>query len=82
MALIRDAGGGDVRVFGSVARGDDHVDSDIDLLFRMNQPLSLMTLSRLESSLAVLLGSRVDLVPESTLSPVVRDRVLAEALPL
>lgn len=58
------------------------MDSDIDLLFRMNQPLSLMTLSRLESSLAVLLGSRVDLVPESTLSPVVRDRVLAEALPL
>lgn len=77
--LVAEAGGTRVRVFGSVATGEDHTDSDVDLLFEMSQPLSLMQLGRLEQRLAGSLGVPVDLVPESALRPDLRDRVMSEA---
>lgn len=81
-ALIKGVGGARVRVFGSTAKGTDGPDSDIDLLFDMRKPLSLMQLSALELELSQLIGARVDLVPESSLRPDIRDQVLAEAIPL
>jgi predicted nucleotidyltransferase len=80
--LVRDAGGSNLRVFGSVATGTDRDGSDIDLLFTMGEPLSLLALGRLERRIAKLVGLPVDLVPESALRPELRDRVLAEAVPL
>ena len=80
--LVHDAGGEQVRVFGSVARGDDHEGSDVDLLFVMRRPLSLMELGRLEGEVSAAVGVPVDLVPESSLRPALRDRALAEAVPL
>ena len=71
-----------MRVFGSLATGDDRPDSDVDLLFVMNQPMSLIQLGRVEKQIADLLGVAVDLVPESTLRPDLRNRVLAEAAAL
>lgn len=81
-ALVTEAGGSRVRVFGSVATGDDHADSDVDLLFTMGRPLSLMQLGRLEQRLSNLLGVPVDLVPESALRPDVRARIMSEAATL
>lgn len=75
-------GGRNVRVFGSVARGDDRDESDVDLLFDMRRPLSLMELGALEARLSALLGVPVDLVPESSLKPAVRSRATTEAVPL
>lgn len=75
-------GGRSVRVFGSVATGHERPDSDIDLLFSMDRPLSLMEMGALEAQLADAIGVAVDLVPESSLAPHLRDRVLAEAVPL
>ena len=46
--IVTAAGGSDVRVFGSVATGADHPGSDVDLLFTMGRPLSLIQLGRLE----------------------------------
>ncbi len=80
--IIADAGGSNVRVFGSVATGQDHDDSDIDLLFTMGTPLSLMQLGALEQQLSDLLDAKVDLVPDSVLRPEVRDRALGEAVAL
>ena len=80
--IIAQAGGSRVRVFGSLATGDDRPDSDVDLLFVMNQPMSLIQLGRVEKQIADLLGVAVDLVPESTLRPDLRNRVLAEAAAL
>jgi predicted nucleotidyltransferase len=80
--LVRDAGGRNARVFGSVATGTDHDSSDIDLLFTMGKPLSLLALGRLESHIAELVGVPVDLVPDSALRPELRTQVLAEAVPL
>jgi predicted nucleotidyltransferase len=80
--LVAEAGGADVRVFGSVATGLDGDDSDIDLLFTPSEPLSLMRLGRLEQDIRHLVGVEVDLVPDSALRPHLRERVLAEAVPL
>ena len=80
--LVADAGGSNVRVFGSVATGQDHEGSDIDLLFTMGTPLSLMQLGALEQQLSDVLDTEVDLVPDSILRPEFRDRALAEAVPL
>ena len=68
--LIAEAGGTDVRVFGSAAAGTDGPDSDVHLLFSMKRPLSLLQLGRLV------------LAPDSALLPDLRERVLAEAIPL
>ncbi len=80
--LLADAGGSDVRVFGSIATGEDDEDSDIDLLFKMGRPLSLTQLRALEKEISKLIVTSVYLVPESTLGPELRERVLAEALTL
>lgn len=71
-----------VRVFGSVARGDDTPTSDIDLLVDLDGGVGLLTLGELEHELSDLLGARVDVVPATMLKPDVRDEVLSEAIPL
>jgi predicted nucleotidyltransferase len=78
--LIAQAGGSNVRVFGSVATGTEGAESDIDLLFDMGTPLGLMELGTLERHLSELLGADVDLIPAASLRPDLRDRVLAEAV--
>lgn len=71
-----------LRVFGSVARGDACDGSDIDLLVEMKPHASLFDLSGLGAELGQLLGVRVDVVPARSLKPGIRERVLSEAVPL
>lgn len=78
--LLAAVGGDRVRVFGSVAVGRDRPDSDVDIVFRMKQPLSLLELGLVETQIAQLLAADVDLVPEGSLRPDLRSRVLAEAV--
>src|ERR1017187_352691 len=73
---------GDVRVFGSVVRGDNTVDSDVDFLIKPRRGCSLFDLGGLLEDLQELLGCRVDLVTEDGLKPRLRERVLKEAVPL
>ncbi|QHO90208.1 toxin-antitoxin system toxin subunit [Actinomyces sp. 432] len=79
---IKEAGGSHVRVFGSVASGAEHEGSDIDLLFHMDRVMSLMELAQLEARLEGILGTGVDVVPDSAIAPYMRDRVLQQAVPL
>ena len=65
-----------------MATGTEKADSDVDLLFEMEQPLGLLALGRLETRIAELVDAEVDLVPESTLRHDLRQRVLDEAVPL
>ncbi|MCE5306889.1 MAG: nucleotidyltransferase family protein [Acidobacteriales bacterium] len=74
-------GASNIRVFGSVARGQNREDSDIDFLVEFRQGSSLFDLIRLRLDLQELLGAPVDLVTPNSLR-YVRDRVLAEASPL
>ena len=80
--MIGQAGGGHVRVFGSVATGTEHAGSDIDLLLDMGTPMGLLELGALERRLSELLGSPVDLIPSAALRPDLREGVLAEAVSL
>jgi predicted nucleotidyltransferase/DNA-binding XRE family transcriptional regulator len=63
-----------VRVFGSVARGEDRPDSDVDLLADLPPGMSLFGLARLQAELEAILGTQVDLVPAGDLKPDVRAR--------
>jgi hypothetical protein len=71
-----------VRVFGSVARGEDGPDSDVDLLVDVAPGVGLLRLARCTRDLEKLLDARVDLVPASDLKPGVASAVLADARPL
>jgi predicted nucleotidyltransferase len=64
-----------LRVFGSVARGEDHPGSDVDLLADLPPGLSLFGLGRAEADLEAILGTRVELIPAADLKPGVRERV-------
>jgi predicted nucleotidyltransferase len=75
-------GARNVRVFGSVARGDNDANSDVDFLVEMEPGRTLFDLSGLLLDLESLLHVHVDVVTERGLRPKVRERVLSEALPL
>ncbi len=82
IALARQAGAINVRLFGSVARGDDRRSSDIDLLVDFDVERGLVPLVELADSLEQLLDERVDIAPVALLKPAVAKRALAEAVPL
>ena len=75
-------GARNVRVFGSVARGDDTGASDIDLLVDFSPDRSLFDLVGLQLDIETLLGQRADIVTEASLNRLLRERILAEASPL
>lgn len=82
LAAANRHGARNVRIFGSVARGDDKSDSDIDLLVDFDPERSLYDLVGLKMDVETLLGRRADVVTEASLSIFLRDRILAEASPL
>ncbi|MDQ1571615.1 MAG: uncharacterized protein QOF79_2289 [Actinomycetota bacterium] len=75
-------GARNVRLFGSVARGDDGPESDIDLLVDINSNVGLFALGQMRGEAERILANSVDIVPANSLKPDVADRVLAEAIPL
>ena len=75
-------GARNVRVFGSFARGDAGPDSDVDLLIDAGPQTSPWFPGGLVADLEELLGRRVDIVEPAALHHLLRDRVLAEAVPL
>jgi hypothetical protein len=82
LRLAEHHGATNVRVFGSVARGEEGPDSDIDLLVTMGNGRSYFDLVGLWQDLEELLGRKVDVVTDGGLSPYLKDRILAEAVPL
>lgn len=74
--------GGVVRssLFGSVARNDGTRESDIDLLVEFGCPTGFFALCRLQRALEEALGKKVDLVTFNALHPLLRDRVMADAV--
>jgi predicted nucleotidyltransferase len=75
-------GASNVRVFGSVARGEADSESDIDLLVDLEPGRSLFDLGGLLMDLQDLLGHKVDVVTERGLRERIREHVLREAVPL
>jgi predicted nucleotidyltransferase len=75
-------GASNVRIFGSVARGQADSQSDVDLLVTMEPGRSLLDHAALWLEIEQLLGCKMDVVSEQGLKPRIRDRVLQEAIPL
>lgn len=75
-------GARNVRIFGSVARGEDDEQSDVDFLVEMEPGRSLLDMGGLLMDLRACLGREVDVVTESGLKPRIRQRVLDEAIAL
>jgi len=82
LQLTSQYGASDVRVFGSVARGDSSQDSDIDLLVRFPENRSIFELVGLWLDLQDLLGRDVSLVPDATPDQDFIQRILREAVAL
>ncbi|MEJ5253016.1 MAG: nucleotidyltransferase family protein [Armatimonadota bacterium] len=75
-------GARNVRIFGSVARGEADKQSDIDFLVEMEAGRSLFDLGGLQYELEQVLGCPVDVVTERGIKARIRERVLREAVPL
>ena len=75
-------GARNVRVFGSVARGEAGPESDVDLLVETGPATSAWFPGGLVADLEAVLGRRVDVVTERALAPDLRERVLREAVPV
>jgi hypothetical protein len=75
-------GARNVRVFGSLARGEAREDSDVDFLVDMEPGRSLLDHSELLQDLQELLGRKVDVLTERSIYWLLRRRILREARPL
>jgi predicted nucleotidyltransferase len=82
IALARNHGATNVRIFGSLAHGEADEASDIDVLVDLEPGRSVFDLGRLLGDLEELLGRRVDVVTEKGLKQRIRERVLKESVPL
>ncbi|MBP7050868.1 MAG: nucleotidyltransferase family protein [Phycisphaerae bacterium] len=71
-----------VRLFGSVVRGEDGPDSDVDLLVDAGPTTSSWFPAGLILDLEQILGRPVEIVTEKGLNPLIKQRVLQEAIPL
>ncbi len=81
-SLVRKYRAAAPRVFGSVARGDDHSGSDLDLLVDFTDEASLLDEVGLRLALQDLLRIKVDIVATDTLRGDFRERALREAIPV
>ncbi|MFZ5866414.1 MAG: nucleotidyltransferase family protein [Thermodesulfobacteriota bacterium] len=75
-------GARNVRVFGSVIRGEADHKSDIDLLVTLDPGTTLLDHAALILELEVLLGCKVDVASDRGLRPRVKERVMSEAVPI
>lgn len=82
LAIASRYGAHDVRVFGSVARGDQRDDSDLDIIVRFEPGRSLFDHGGLLMDLQDLLGLKVDVISEGGMRPRFREHVMKEAVPL
>jgi uncharacterized protein len=82
LEIAQGHGARNVRLFGSVARGETTETSDLDLLIEMEPGRSLLDVIAIKQDLEELLGCKVDVVTEAAISPYLRDKVIHEAVRL
>ncbi len=82
LKICQKYGATNVRVFGSVARGDASSSSDIDLLVTFENGRTLLDQAGLQLELEKLLKCRVDVISENGINPLIKKRILMEARPL
>jgi len=80
--IVTQYGASNVRIFGSVARGEETPESDIDFLVELPQDSTLLDQIALIQSLEDLLGCKIDLAEPDSLHHLIKEKVLQEAIPL
>jgi uncharacterized protein len=78
-SFLEKEGATKIAVFGSYARGEEKLESDIDILVEFSQAKSLLTMVRIERELSNFLGVKVDLLTEASISPYRIDIIKNEA---
>lgn len=78
-SFLEKEGATKVSVFGSYARGEEKPESDIDILVEFSETKGLLTLARIERELSELLGVKVDLLTEKSISPYLIDGIKMDA---
>lgn len=79
-SIAMENGAKKIRVFGSVAREEDKVDSDIDFLVTFEEGRSLFDLISLKNDLEDLLNRKVDVVTKESIHWSIRDQIEDEAI--
>lgn len=79
---LGELGAENIRVFGSVVRGDAKPGSDVDLLVHLRDGVSLLDLAGMRVEASDILGVDADVVPDDSLKEYARANILAEAVPL
>ena len=82
LAVAQQHGIMNIRIFGSEARGEDNLQSDIDLLVDLEKGRTLFDLGGALMQLQDLLGRKVDIVTERGLHWYLREKIMKEAKPL
>ncbi len=67
-------------IFGSVARGEDNIQSDVDILIELDDNLSLFDYIRMKLEIEEILGKSVDLVEYNTIKPSIKNKILEEEI--
>ena len=73
--LCRQSGVVQIAIFGSMARGEANQQSDIDLVVKFSQPISLLQFAALERQLSEAMGRKVDLLTEAAISSYLREKI-------
>jgi uncharacterized protein len=81
-AIAAKHGVSNIRVFGSVARGEDTKKSDIDLLAKVADNISLMTLVKLEKSLEKEAGRKVQIISDNAVNKHLKKQIFSEMITL
>ncbi|MDB5038134.1 MAG: polymerase beta domain protein region [Bacteriovoracaceae bacterium] len=82
IAIAKKRGAHNLRVFGSIAKGTDQENSDIDLLVDLEPNRSLMDLGGLLIDLTEALGRPVDVLTAESIRKSIRQQILKDAIPL
>lgn len=80
VSLLCERGAKKIEIFGSVARGEERVTSDIDILVEFDGSPSLLDVVRIEREVSEEIGKKLDLVTKDSLGPYIRDKILKEAI--
>jgi len=80
LPILKEAGVLKSSLFGSVARGDNNPDSDVDILVELPKGKSLFDLADLRERLQLALGKKVDIGTYSSIKPFLKDRILDEQM--
>lgn len=80
--ILKEAGVTRSALFGSVVRGEETKDSDVDILIEAPEDMGMFEFVALERRLSETIKKKVDLVTYRSLHPLIKDNILNERIPL